>query len=100
MLAQNHRCVECNEVIDHPICSDCLSQQIKTLVAERDSHLAEEITSVSIYGSSICLFCGQNMGLCPHCYSRDVYLLLEEKNKPLAQEFLRCFDFDLRKEFH
>lgn len=100
MLAPYHRCVECDNVIDHPICSDCLSENIKAMVSEYDSVLAEEITSVPIYGSSICLFCGKNMGLCPHCFSRDVYLFLEKENIVVAQEFLKRFDFELRKEFH
>lgn len=100
MLAPNHRCVECDAVIDHPICSDCLSENIRAMVMEYDPRLAKEITSVPIYGGSVCLFCGKNMGLCAHCFSRDIYLFLEAENKLVAQEFLKRFDFELRKEFH
>lgn len=100
MLAPFHRCVECNDVIDNPVCSDCLSEKMQALVAEYNPKLAAEITSTSIYGSSTCILCGKNMALCPDCYSKDIYLFLQQKNKRIAKEFLSRFDFNLRKEFH
>ncbi|MBI4152849.1 hypothetical protein HY495_04000 [Candidatus Woesearchaeota archaeon] len=100
MHAPFNRCVECNDVIGHPVCSDCLSEKMRLFVAEYDARLAKSINSTAIYGSSLCIFCGQNMALCPHCYSKDIYLFLHQKNKRIAREFLTRFDFELRKKFN
>ncbi len=70
------------------------------MVSEHDARLAQEIVSSPIDGGTVCLFCGESMGLCPHCFSKDVYLLLQQKNERIAQEFLNRFDFNLRKEFN
>lgn len=93
-------CVECEEVITHPICSECLAREMRAFLQEFDGQLAQEITSTTIDGGTACLRCGQPMGLCAHCFSRDVYEDLVEKNPEAAEEFLGRFDFDLRKVFH
>lgn len=90
------RCVDCNEVISNPVCPECLSLQMKVMVAEKNPELAEEIDAPQIEGESTCLHCNKSMGLCAHCFCRDVYYQLIGKDKEIAQEFLSRFDYELR----
>lgn len=90
-------CVVCDEAISNPICPDCLAKQMRNWLVEFDPLLASEVDGFSIEGDTTCLFCGQGMSICAHCYSMDVYEQLAVKNAKLAQEFVSHFDFDLRK---
>lgn len=45
-----------------------------------------------------CLFCGQTMTVCAHCFSRDVYEQIVGDDAEIGKEFLERFDFDLRRE--
>lgn len=93
-----NRCVECDEVITNPICSDCLSGKMRMVVEEFDPLLASQITGADIDGDTTCIKCGQGMGLCAHCFSKDIYEFLQQHNATLAQEFAGRFDFDLRQK--
>jgi len=90
------RCAECHDVISNPVCPDCLTKQMKVVLDELNPKLSKEITSCQIDGETRCLSCGEKMGLCAHCFSKDVYFQLLEKNEDIAEEFLSRFDFDLR----
>ena len=91
-------CIQCEEVITNPICPDCLSGRMREWVTELDPKLANEIVGFSMSGPTKCLFCGNGMTICAHCYSRDIYEQLLENNPKIAGEFLARFDFDLRRE--
>ena len=93
-----NRCVECDEIITNPLCSDCLAQNMRVMIGQSDPALAADITSFAIDGDTHCIRCGKGMGLCAHCFSKDVYFFLEEKRSSLADDFLANFDFDLRRE--
>ena len=93
-----NRCAECDEIITNPICSDCLAQNMRVMVGQFDPTLAEDITGFDIEGDTQCIRCGRSMGLCAHCFSKDIYFFLEEKKSSLAEDFLANFDFDLRRE--
>jgi len=96
-LAASYACMECDEVITEPICSGCLSKRMQEFVGESDPELAKEIENLVVpEGDSPCLFCGKKMNLCAHCFSREVYQFILEKNAPLAEDFLGKFDFELR----
>lgn len=97
VCAPFNRCVECNEVITNPICSACLAERMKMIIAKADAPLAEQITGAEIGGDTTCVLCGQEMGLCAHCFSNDVYEFLQESNSALALEFASMFDFNIRK---
>ncbi|MBI2573708.1 hypothetical protein HYV86_07620 [Candidatus Woesearchaeota archaeon] len=91
------RCIDCDDVITNPICPDCLTLQMKQMVGEYDPVLATQIDSIRIDGATSCISCGEGMGLCAHCFSKDIYLQVKEVNPIIAKEFLARFDFDLRK---
>jgi hypothetical protein len=91
------RCVDCQDIITQPICSHCLHSQMKVMVGEFDPELASEIDPCEISGDTNCIQCGKEMGLCAHCYSKDVYLQIKSKNENIAAQFIARFDFDLRE---
>ena len=93
-------CVVCDEAITNPICPDCLAKKMRNWLVEFGPQLASEVDGFSIEGETdtTCLFCGQGMSICAHCYSMDVYEQLAVKNAKLAQEFVSRFDFGLRRD--
>ena len=92
-----NRCVDCDDIITQPVCSCCLSIQMKAVVSEVDPTLASQIDPCDIPGATACIQCGREMGLCAHCYSKEVYFQVKEANEELAAQFLARFDFDLRE---
>ena len=90
------RCVDCQEIISNPVCPECLAMQMKIMVSETNSKLAKDISATHIDGESTCIRCGNTMGLCAHCFSKDVYYQLLEKDENVAEEFLSRFDYELR----
>lgn len=93
-----NQCVECDEVITNPICTECLAERMRLVVGEHDALLAQQIQGIEIEGGTDCLFCGKSMALCAHCFSRETYEFLQENNPSLAAEFASRFDFDVRQE--
>ena len=69
----SYQCVECYDIITNPICPSCLTKEMKIVVGEKDPVLAKQIDPCSIDGDSQCLSCGGKMGLCAHCFCKDVY---------------------------
>ena len=96
-LAVSHSCIECDDVITEPICPGCLSKRMQQFVEESDPELAKEIENLVVpEGNALCLFCGKKMNICAHCFSREVYEFIVEKNSLLAEDFIGRFDFELR----
>ena len=91
-----HRCMECDEIVTNPICSECLAKRMQVAVGEKNRKLAKEIKGISTFGETHCIFCGKSVGLCAHCFSKDIYEYLAEKNEELAKSFRSMFDFNLR----
>ncbi|MBI2668418.1 hypothetical protein HYX14_01110 [Candidatus Woesearchaeota archaeon] len=92
-----NQCIECDEIITNPICSDCLASQMRVFVKEHDQELATDILGFDIEGETQCISCGKKTGLCPHCFSKDIYEFIQERNPILADEFASRFDFQLRE---
>lgn len=72
---------------------------MSVMIGECDPKLAKKITGFMVEGKTKCISCGRKIGLCAHCFSKDIYQYLQENNPSLAAEFLRRFDFELRKDF-
>lgn len=93
------RCIDCNDIITNPVCPDCLAVQMRVMIAEHNPELAKDIVVCDVEGETQCMHCGKNIGLCAHCFSRDVYEQLAEKDEAIAEDFLSKFDFSLREMF-
>ncbi|MBU0470607.1 MAG: hypothetical protein KKA62_02110 [Nanoarchaeota archaeon] len=93
-----NRCVECDDIITNPLCSNCLAERMVATIRHHDVKLADAIKGFKVDGETKCILCGEGMGLCAHCFSMDIYRFLAERNTAAAEDFLSQFDFDLRKE--
>jgi hypothetical protein len=96
-MRSKNRCVECDDIITNPVCPDCLTREMRVFVAEVDPTLANEISPFHVPGETTCIQCGITMGLCAHCFSKDVFYQVQDTNPELAKEFMGRFDFDLRR---
>ena len=90
-------CIECDDVITHPLCTHCLAERMRIVLSASNKKLAQSIVGFSVPGSTTCLRCGEEMALCAHCFSKDIYEYIQESDPQLAKEFVRHFDFDLRR---
>ncbi len=99
-ISLSSQCVVCNETISNPICPGCLTKRMKLVVKHYNPELAKNIVAVDFPGETKCLFCGDEMGLCAHCFTRDTYDYLLENDKELAEVFLTRFDFELRRDVY
>jgi hypothetical protein len=93
------QCIDCDDIITNPVCSECLATQMKVMISEYDENLAQDIVVCDVEGATLCMHCTKPMGLCAHCFSRDVYEQISQKNGDLADEFMARFDFNLRESF-
>ncbi len=89
------KCIVCREGITNPICPECLAKEIGYWRPELKTSLATPAASAE---SVRCMFCGKGMSICAHCYSRDIYDLIEEEFPWLAEEFIERFNFGLKEE--
>ena len=93
---EDAKCIICQEGITNPICPECLAKEIGYWKPELKTSLETPVSS----GAVRCMFCGKGINICAHCYSRDVYNLVNEDFPWLAEEFIERFDFGLREELN
>ena len=83
-MARNAECVLCEEVITNPICLDCLKQEIKEWLVDRNPKLLDTVDAVSMafrsytHEGNKCVICGQGMNICSHCYTKEMVDILGE----------------------
>ena len=92
-----NRCIHCNDVISNPLCTSCLAERMIVSVGETNLKIARLIAGFKVDGDTKCISCGEMMGLCANCFSKDIYEFLSEKEPQIATMFLGHFDFDLRR---
>ncbi len=97
LVSIRNSCMECDEAITNPLCPECLARGMRVMVGEQNQKLSRQIAGFSTSGETHCIRCGKEVGLCAHCFSKDIYEFLSGKNKRIAQEFLGNFDFGLRE---
>lgn len=105
-MAQDEKCVICDEAVTNPVCPNCLEKQVMYWIREKNSNLisvlrriGESVMEYTHYNTS-CVICGRNMNVCPHCYCNEIYTwLLENNHKELVESFLVHFNFELDYKF-
>ncbi|MBR9691972.1 hypothetical protein GOV06_04240 [Candidatus Woesearchaeota archaeon] len=91
-------CIVCREAITNPLCPECLAKEVGEWLRYRIPSLAGEFTWPRYETGVKCIKCGSHMGICAHCYLKDIYDSMWEITPMLAAEFLETFDFGLRRE--
>ena len=98
-------CDKCHQEITNPICPKCLGREIKIWLKEKSPKMQRIVGPYSRFPSAKgifcgkCIFCGDEIGICAHCVTKDVYLKLIEKKPKLGEEFISCFNYELREDF-
>lgn len=96
-------CLLCHEVITNPVCPQCLQAEMVHWLKERRPELLPELLAFNAepyFTGTKCIICGSSMNICAHCYSADVFLWLKDISKELAEEFMDCFNFELKEHSH
>ena len=102
MKEANQMCVLCDEAITNPICLDCLQRGMEQWALEIKGSIVAELRSmVSIFKAynhkgTTCVVCGNNINICAHCFCKDVYEWLLAEHKEIAENFLVCFNYEIR----
>ena len=93
-------CIGCHEAITNPICPGCLENEIVTWLSERRPELVRYIegasTNLTNDWVTYCIVCGSQMGVCGHCFTKEVLEAVREQSPDLEEEFLLLFNFELR----
>ena len=87
------RCIICDEVISNPICPACINKELRDWLMDIKLDLIE---SNSVTATTQCVICGNDMSICPSCYTSEIYEMLREKDPKIKHEFRTFFNFQLR----
>lgn len=105
-MADEDKCIICDEAITNPICPECLEKQILHWVGEKKPSLVPILRGIGRsmntfnHENTSCIICRLNMNICAHCYCSEIYTWLEENEyEELAEEFLEHFNFEINYRF-
>jgi len=94
------KCVECQEVITQPVCSQCLSVEMEDWLQEAKPELLDELKLVADesfgMGDINCILCKERMNICTYCFTEHILEWLG-KNPKLIPEFVTFFNYDLER---
>jgi hypothetical protein len=100
------KCVVCEEAITNPICLNCLEEEVKQwLVDKKKTQLSPllaqhtEVFRAFKHRGVDCIKCSGNMNVCAHCYTKEIYGWFRQDIRQFSDEFLDCFDFEIRQIF-
>jgi hypothetical protein len=101
------KCIICDEGITNPICPSCLEKQIIQWIGELKPSLIPLVREIGNsvnefnHSNTECIICKDEMNVCPHCYCREIYTwLIEKEHFEFANLFLEHFNFELDEEIH
>jgi len=97
-------CLSCGENINHPICPNCIAKAFNQWTKKFPEH-HELKGKLNIFmkhhnhnsgESKSCVHCGNNVHICPYCFTEHLYSLIKEAGLGVRamSEFLFIFNFD------
>jgi len=94
-------CIACQEAITNPICPECLEREIEAWLVEKKPYIVPYLYGLSDNFMrswvTMCIICGNRMGVCGHCYTKDILDVLRRKAPELEEQFLLMFNFQIDK---
>jgi len=98
-------CKLCLEPVYNFICIDCQRDSVLKFLEENDKKLINDFTlfhkklseTFSTEQNTMkCIKCLEmkETTICPHCYAKEVFLWLLERNQEVAEKFSRTFNYD------
>lgn len=94
-------CFICNEAVTNPICPECLHIEVRHWLMEEKEQAMQDVDGIKqlFSGAELeiasCIFCGNSMPVCAHCYSKEVKEYLETEHPELVSDFIQLFNFHL-----
>lgn len=89
-------CKDCKELIQHPICAECLENEIMIWMQETNPELLNslkvksyEIRNFNFTTNTTCILCKQYIDICSNCYCEHIKYWL--KNQPAFIGFVNIF---------
>ena len=88
-------CMECGDSITNPVCHECLQKQLESWLADKQISKklnAKEAGKIKVRVKTLikklwtypetgisCVFCREDVAICPYCFSRHIQTLLATK---------------------
>ena len=90
----------CDEAVTNPICTDCLKEQMKTWLGETEPGLIAEVEEITKWFNylepiSRCALCGREMKVCRHCFTKEIFTVIQHQHPELEETFLQQFNYEL-----
>ncbi len=93
-----YSCRECDEVITNPLCPGCVARGVEQWALIWMPELIPRLQIGQSFGTGThCIICNRDMGVCAHCYSKEIYEMIMQAVPELGEEFLQSFNFELRE---
>ena len=94
------QCIICDEAVTNPICVECLGREMEVWLSETNPKLIKDVKDIVRYYElmnpiSKCVLCGKDMGVCRHCFTKEVFDLIKQHSPKLEEEFIRQFNYEL-----
>ncbi len=90
-------CPVCQDVIDNPICPDCLEKEVEEWLATKSPRdMASIKTGIAYFRGEHgprCIKCGKEVSICAYCFVKGVKEVIEEKSPEILAEFNNLFGF-------
>ena len=96
-------CPICRDVIDNPICPECLESEIEQWLSDKDPVYLNNIRkSIAHFDNKEingpkCIKCNKQVEICPYCFIKDINNIIKEKYPELLDEFLTFFGFNIEQ---
>lgn len=96
-------CNVCGDAVTNPICKDCLSAQMKSWfkIKKFDQKIIDNASVIfdDLPAISECVKCGNEMTVCRHCFTKEVYNIFSEKYSEYKEEFTRLFNYEIYEDW-
>jgi hypothetical protein len=99
------RCPLCKDVIDNPICAECLEREIEEWLSTKDFKYTKLLRDSMPYmerddSGLNCIKCGKRVDTCAFCFMKEVKEIIEENMPELLSEFNEFFGLRLWTDYN
>jgi len=102
------RCPLCRDIIDNPICVDCLEKEVEEWLSSKGFKYIKILRKSMPYMPHIeyedsslrCIKCGNSVDICAFCFMKEVKEIVEEEMPELSEEFNEFFGLSLWRNYN
>jgi hypothetical protein len=94
------KCVVCSDTVTHPVCAECVANEIKQWLHEEKPKLVQQVDRTlkvfsGLPSEASCILCNNGLNVCTHCFAKEVFSMIQARAPELEESFLRQFDYEL-----